>query len=126
MKALFIVLQLAGCGCATQPQLPQVVRIESARLQEVHERWLAERPRKFDFMEMPASGLSATARKLGFHAATVSTGVVVFWTSEAEGLVFAQSDIRKASEDLGFRAEATDAPDIWKVKAIRRPVSTQR
>jgi hypothetical protein len=95
---------------------------EAARLRVMHAAWLAEAPRKFDSMEVPATALSNEARAAGFFEGSVDGEIVTLAVSKGddgvEGLLFGspsknQSD---ALKDLGFTFEPTGKPNIWKFK----------
>jgi len=94
---------------------------EASRLREVHARWLAERPRKFDGMDVDEAGLSSQARSTGFHGALVTgAGVLLFTTTTGEvpgtGLLFGRQAPASIANWLAFglRLEATAIPDIFK------------
>ena len=90
MKHLVTVLSvvvLASCA-AHLPSTLDVGSREAMRLRSGYSTWLAERPRKMEWMSVPADSLSKEARAAGFVGGTVDPEVVMLSTAEGQGFLF--------------------------------------
>ena len=126
----FLLFALAACASQVPIQF-HVGHQEAARLLRMHERWLAEAPRKIDVMNVSTTELSEKARGAGFRGGAVSAGIVALWTSDKngaiEGLAFGRmtvSDLR-ALESLGFSIESTATGDVRKIKHVAKKEPNQ-
>jgi hypothetical protein len=113
MKAALVLIGFL-VGCAAPSSTYEVGRREAVRLRKSYARWQDERPRKVDWMDVPADALSTEAKAAGFRSGGVDAQIVLLSTAEKEGLLFGSPSAqeREGLAKLGFVLEATVERDV--------------